>query len=60
MKNNLIVSAATLGIFAVAAFVLSSRSPVGADSVIGYGSVAALLGMAALEYRLNWKRLLGR
>jgi hypothetical protein len=60
MKTNLIISAATLGTIAVAAFVLSSRSPVSADSVIGYGSVIALLGMAALEYRLNWKRILGR
>lgn len=60
MKTNMNVIAASLGIVAVAALVLSFRSSVSADSVIGYGSVLALVGMAALEYRINWKRLLGR
>lgn len=60
MKTNMNVIAASLGIVAVAALVLSFRSSVSADSVIGYGSVFALVGMAALEYRINWKRLLGR
>jgi hypothetical protein len=60
MKTNLIVLAATLGAVAVAALVLSFRSAVDADSLIGYGSVLALVGMAALEYRINWKRLFGR
>lgn len=60
MKNNLIVSAASLSAFGVAAFVLSARSPVSAESVIGFGSVFALIGMAALEYRVSWKRLFAR
>ena len=60
MKTNTIVLAATLSALAVAAIVLSFRSSVDADSVIGYGSVLALIGMAALEYRINWKRLFGR
>lgn len=60
MKTNLITIAVTLSLVAVAALVLSLRSSVSADSLIGYLSVFALIGMAALEYRINWKRLLGR
>lgn len=60
MKTNLIVLAATLGAVALAALVLSFRSSIDADTLIGYTSVLALVGMAALEYRINWKRLLGR
>jgi hypothetical protein len=60
MKTNVIVLAVTLGSVAIAALVLSFRSSVDVDSVIGYGSVLALVGMAALEYRISWKRLFGR
>ncbi len=60
MKTNMIILAATLASVAVAAVVLSFRSSVDADSVIGYASVLALVGMAALEYRISWKRLFGR
>lgn len=60
MKTTSIVLAATLGALALAAIVLSFRTQVDADSVIGYGSVLALIAMAALEYRIDWKRLLGR
>lgn len=60
MKTNIIVLAATLGLVAAAALVLSFRSSVSVDSVIGYGSVLALVGLAALEYGINWKRLLER
>ncbi len=60
MKTNLTVLAATLSAIAVAAIVLSFRSSIDADSVIGFGSVLALIGMAALEYRISWKRLFGR
>jgi len=60
MKTNVIVLAATLSIFAAAALVLSFRSSVDADTVIGYLSVFALIGMAALEYRISWKRLFNR
>jgi hypothetical protein len=60
MKNNIIL-AVTLGVsIAAAALLLSVRSSVTADSVVGYASVLALLGMAALEYRINWRRLFGR
>ena len=60
MKTNLTIIAATLGAIAAAALVLSFRAPVDADSVIGYLSVLALVGVAGLEYRINWKRLLSR
>ena len=60
MNTKVTVLAATLGALAVAALVLSFRSSIDADSVIGFGSVFALIGMAALEYRIDWKRLFGR
>jgi hypothetical protein len=60
MKTNIIILAALSGLTAVAALLLSFRSPVSADSIVGFVSVFALLGMAALEYRISWKRLFGR
>ena len=60
MKSNLLILAVTLGVLAATALLLSFRSLVTADSLIGYASVLALLGMAGLEYRVNWKRLFGR
>jgi len=59
MNKNLVI-AVPVSLVAVAAFVLSIRSSVTAESIIGYVSVLALLAVAALEYRLSWKRLLGR
>jgi hypothetical protein len=58
--NKTIILAILSGLIAVAALVLSVRSPVSVDSVFGYGVVLSLLGVAALEYRINWKRLFGR
>ena len=58
--NKNIILAVLSSVIAVAALLLSTRSPVNAEAVIGYGAVLALLGMAALEYRLSWKRLIGR
>lgn len=52
--------AAIPGVIAVAALVLSLRAPVDADTLIGYASVFALLAVAAVEYRLSWKRVFGR
>ena len=60
MKSNILILAVTLGVLAATALLLSFRSLVTADSLIGYASVLALLGMAGLEYRINWKRLFGR
>ena len=59
MKKNILL-AVPVSLVAVAALVLSFRFPVNAESLIGYASVLALLGVAALEYRINWKRLFGR
>ena len=58
--NKYIVLAVIPGLIAVAAILLSIRSTLTADSVIGYGAVVALLGVAALEYRVTWKRIFGR
>ena len=60
MKNIIITLAAILGVTAAAAFLLSFRSPVNVDSLIGYASVFALVGVAGLDYRINWKRLFSR
>jgi len=59
MNKNLVI-AVPVSLVAVAALVLSIRSSVTAESIIGYVRVLALLAVAALEYRLSWKRLLGR
>ncbi len=60
MKTNIIILAALLSLTAAVALLLSFRSLVTAESAVGYVSVLALLGMATLEYRINWKRLFGR
>ncbi len=60
MKNNKLLLAAIPGVIAVAALVLFFRSPIAVENLIGYGSVLALLGVMALEYRIDWKRVFGR
>ena len=59
MNKNILV-AVPFGAVAVTALLLSLRSSVSAESLIGYAGVAALLAVAALEYRITWKRLFGR
>ncbi len=59
MKNNILVAVPT-SILAVAALVLSYRSSVSAESLIGFVSVFGLLAVAGLEYRISWKRIFGR
>lgn len=59
MNKNILV-AVPVSLAAVAALVLSVRSSVTAESVIGFASVLGLLGVAGLEYRISWKRLFGR
>ena len=59
MKKNLVI-AVPVSLIAVAALVLSFRSSVTAESLIGYVSVFALLCVAVLEYRINWRRLFSR
>ena len=61
MKNQIITIAALSGILiAVSALLLSFRSSVNAEAIVGYAIVLALLGVSALEYRIDWKRLFGR
>lgn len=59
MNKNLI-PAVLLGLLAAAALLLSFRSPVTVDSIVGFAGVVALLGIVTLEYRINWKRLFSR
>lgn len=59
MNKNILV-AVPFSLLAVAALVLSVRSSVTAESLIGYVSVFALLSVAALEYRVSWRRIFGR
>jgi hypothetical protein len=60
-KYNRSVLLAVLGLLiAGAAIALSFRASVNAESLIGYVSVFAMLSVAAVEYRITWKRLLGR
>lgn len=58
--NKNILLAVPVSLIAVAALVLSVRSSVTAESLIGFASVFALLSVAALEYRISWKRLFSR
>jgi hypothetical protein len=58
--NKNILLAVPVSLIAVAALVLSVRSSVNAESLIGFAGVFALLGTAALEYRINWRRPFGR
>lgn len=60
MKNNIIATTVLLGVLAAAVKLLSVRSPVSVDSVVGYGCILMLLGLAAMEYRITWKQLFGR
>ena len=60
MKNNIITQAALLGITAAAVLVLSVRSQVGVDSIVGFGSIAMLRTVASMDYRITWKETFGR
>ena len=61
MKNEITLLAVLLGLIVSAAYLLSRANPAfTADSLIGFGVVAALLALAALEYRISWKSLIGR
>ena len=60
MKNNIITKTVIPGLIAAAVILLSFRSPVSVESIVAYGSVIMLLGVAALEYRISWKWLFGR
>jgi hypothetical protein len=60
MNKTILIVAVPVSFIAVAALLLSYRSLVHAESMIGYVSVLAVLSVAALEYRISWKRLFGR
>jgi len=60
MKNNINSQTVIPGILAAAVIALSFSSQVTVESIVAYGSIAALLSLAALEYRISWKQLLGR
>jgi hypothetical protein len=60
MKTNKQLLAVIPGAIALAAFVLFFRAPVNADTLVGFVSVLALLGIAALEYRISVRRVFGR
>lgn len=63
MKNNKLILAVTLGgvaFVALTALVLSFRSQVNADTLVGFGSVLALIAVSGVEYRINWKRVFSR
>ncbi len=61
MKTERLSYALIVGAVASAAVLLSGvRSNVGLDTVIGHGAVLVLVAVAALEYRISWKSLLGK
>jgi hypothetical protein len=59
MKHTLI-SAVTPAIIAIAAVVLSFRYMSASALFAGYFCVAGIVAVAAVEYRLNWKRFFSR
>ena len=60
MKHEYITLAVTLGLTGAACYLLSLATPsVNADSLVGFGVILMLLAMAAVEYRITWKKLFG-
>jgi hypothetical protein len=60
MKNTIITQTVIPGLIAAAVLLLSFRSQMHVESIVAYGSIVMLLGLAALEYRVSWKWLFGR
>ncbi len=60
MNNTLNLQTALPGLIAIAAILLSLFLPFNADTMVGFGAVAAILGIAALEYGATVKRKLTR
>ena len=61
MKNEITTLAVTLGLTGAALTLLSrAHLAVNADSLVGFGVVLMILAMAAVEYRINWKRVFSR
>lgn len=60
MKKILILIAVPSGLLAVTALLLSDATQLRVEHVLGYGSVLALLAVAALDYGFAGRRPLGR
>jgi len=61
MKHELTTLAVTLGLTGAATYLLFRANPaINADSLVGFGVILMLLAMAAVEYRITWKKLFGR
>lgn len=60
MNNNKILLTVVPGVIALTALLLSVRLELNADALFGMASLLAVIAIAAIEYRFNWKRLLGR
>ncbi len=60
MKNTFVILAAPLGVFAAAVLALSVLPHVNVETLVGYTTVLSLVGVATLEYRINWRRIFGR
>jgi hypothetical protein len=59
MKTNIIL-AVTPAILAIAALLLSFRSIRADNLAAGIFCIAGLGAVVALDYRVDWKRLIGR
>ena len=59
MKTNINATTVIPGVIVATALLLSFGSFAKADIIVGFSAVFAVVAIATLEYRLNWKRLLG-
>lgn len=61
MKTERLPYALIAGILAAAVGLLAVvRSTLPVDSLVGYGVIFMIAATAAVEYRINWKRIFGR
>ena len=61
MKSERLSYALIAGILALVVLLLSGvRSNVHIDTVIAYSAIVVLVALAALEYRIRWKSLVGK
>jgi hypothetical protein len=60
MKTKTVTFATIAAVIVAAAVAIANvRTPIGVDSVVGFGAVVALLALAAMEYRFDLRGLLG-
>jgi uncharacterized membrane protein len=57
-RDTILLTAAIPGLVAVAAILFSLRVSITPDRLAGIVTILMLLGIAAVEYRFDWKRLL--